>query len=610
MRRALLLTALLGLTALSWGQSGAPSQLNISFSPHGSLSWSRGSRPALLVTPLPGDGWLSMARRLSGTTAEAGRLRQSNPRLQQPMRDQPVRYPLTLLRADLRLAAVQRLFPVDQRVPEGWQHWVLDPFNDGGESWEWLAHLFAGHVAHAEAIRRANPDLAASQPQRGRTVLIPERLLLQVFRDIVPVTPTATPVPTRTPTAAVMPTRAATARSLPTWTPVAAVPTPPGNGPLSYGRDSIGDHAIYRLREGEALYSAVVVRFTGQLAAVQVNQTAAEIARRSGIRDVTSIPIGYPIRISFDLLLPEFLPPGHARRLQWEAEQRELADFAEVVRAADLSGIHVILDAGHGGIDTGAEVGGVWEATYTYDIMCRVKSQLERHTRAKVWPTIKDHSRGFVIPNRDRLRQDRDQSLLTRPPFDLASYSQGERQVPIHLRWYLGNDIIRQQIKGGAQQSKMVFLSIHADSLHASVRGAMVYVPSRHMRPDSYSVKHRSIRRYQEYRNHPDLQLSSRFKSRAEASSRHLAKQILKAIGESDLAVHPYKPIRDRVMHGRRSYVPAVLRYSMAQHAVLVECCNMGNAADRKNLRSQVWREQLARSIVAGLAAAFAGETH
>jgi N-acetylmuramoyl-L-alanine amidase len=606
MRQALLLLmAILGLTALVWAQSGAPSQLNISFSPHGTLHWSRGTRPALLVTPLPGDGWLSMARRLSGTTAEASRLRQSNPRLRQPMRNQPVRYPLTLLREDLRLESVQRLFPVDRRIPEGWQHWVLDPFGDGGESWEWLAHLFSGHVANTAAIRRANPDLADALPQRGRAVLIPERLLLQVFRDVAPVHPTATPVPTRAPRATVTPARATAVDPLPTQTPMAPLSTPPGNGVLSYGRDSIGEHAIYHLREGEALYSAVVVRFTGQLIAAEVNQTAAEIARRSGIRDVTSIPIGYPIRVSFDLLLPEFLPPGHARRLQWEAEQRELADFVEVVRAADLSGVHVILDAGHGGLDTGAEVAGVWEATYTYDIMCRIKSQLEKHTRATVWPTIKDQSRGFMIPDRDKLLQDRDQSLLTRPPFDLGSYSKGERQIPIHLRWYLGNEIIQQQIKRGVPQSKTVFLSVHANSLHASVRGAMVYVPSRHMRPDSYTVKHRSIRRYQEYRNHPSVKLSSRFKSRAEASSRHLAHQILKAIGDNDLAVHPYKPIRDRVRQGRRSYVPAVLRYSLAQHAVLVECSNMGNAEDRKNLRSQAWREQLARSIVAGLAEAF-----
>jgi N-acetylmuramoyl-L-alanine amidase len=599
-RLAALVAAALGLVVSFQGHGQEPSRLELSFPPHGTLSWSRDTTPALLVQPLPGDGWLTLARRLSGSTAEASRLDQANPQLRTPLRGQPVRIPLTLLRSDLRLAAVQRLFPVDRRVPEGWQHWVLDPFDNDGESWPWLAHLFSGRVATADAIRRANPELAAGQPLRGRVVLIPERLLLQVFRDITPVVPTATPVPTSTPAPPPIPTRVA---GTPVQTPVTAA----ANGVLSYGRDEQGEYALYRLREGEALYSAVVVRFTGQLIAVEVNQTAADIARRSGISDVTSIPIGYPIKIPLDELLPEFLPPDHPRRLQWQAEQQELAGFVEVVRAADLSGVHIILDAGHGGIDTGTEVRGVWEATYTYDIMCRVKSRLEQHTRARVWVIVKDRSRQYGIPDQDLLRQDRDQVLLTRPELDLNGYTADERQVPIHLRWYLGNDIVARLTDQGVEPSKIVFMSIHANSLHSSVRGTMVYVPSRHLRPDTYTVKHRSIRRYQEYRNHPGIKLSQREKSRAEASSRHLAQQILAAIEDNDLAVHPYQPIRDRVRQGRRTYVPAVLRFTTAQHAVLVECCNMGNAEDLKNLRSKDWREQLARSIVAGLAAAFDG---
>ncbi len=66
----------------------------------------------------------------------------------------------------------------------------------------------------------------------------------------------------------------------------------------------IGEYAVYRLQRGEALYSAVVVRFTGQLLAVQVNETAMEIAARSGIDDVTDISVGYPVKIPLDLLLP------------------------------------------------------------------------------------------------------------------------------------------------------------------------------------------------------------------------------------------------------------------------------------------------------------------
>jgi N-acetylmuramoyl-L-alanine amidase len=53
--------------------------------------------------------------------------------------------------------------------------------------------------------------------------------------------------------------------------------------------------------------------------------------------------------------------------------------------------------------------------------------------------------------------------------------------------------------------------------------------------------------------------------------------------------------------------VPAVLRYTAAQNAMLVECCNLGNADDRANLVSASWREEFARSVVEGISQAFSG---
>ena len=176
------------------------------------------------------------------------------------------------------------------------------------------------------------------------------------------------------------------------------LPTP-ARARSSSGATAKGEFAQYRLRHGEALYSAVVVRFTGQLLAKQVNETAMEIAERSGIKDVTSIPIGYPIKIPIDLLEPRYLPASNARRVAWEAEQRELEGFLELVTATDLSGVHVVLDAGHGGADSGAVQGGIWEATYAYDIMCRIKANLEKHTRATVWITTEDARIGCTTPN-------------------------------------------------------------------------------------------------------------------------------------------------------------------------------------------------------------------
>jgi N-acetylmuramoyl-L-alanine amidase len=397
-----------------------------------------------------------------------------------------------------------------------------------------------------------------------------------VFRDLEPV---AVPTPAPRPTVA-----------------------PVSSGPLSYGVDEDGEYALYRLQRGEALYSAVVVRFTGQVYAKQVNATAIEIAHRSGIDDVTDIPVGYPIKIPLDLVLPKYLPPDNARRLAWEKEQRELADFLEVVKAADLSGVHVVLDAGHGGADTGAIVDGMWEATYAYDLVCRIKSNLERHTRARVWVTRQDSNRGFGVPEVDLLGQDRDQFLLTRPQYHLEDSVLG-----VHLRWYLTNDIILNRLGSKVPRSKTVFVSLHADSLHPSVRGAMVYVPSRYLRPSEYTVERRDIRRYAEYRSHPTVRLGPEFKARVEASSRHLAQNIIRSLDDNDIVVHVDDPVRDRVLRGRRSWVPAVLRYTAAQNAILLEACNMANDSDRELLRDHRWREEFARGVVEGMAGAFSG---
>ena len=521
------------------------------------------------------------------------------------MRDRPVRVPVEQLRADLRLQAMKALFPIDVRVEIGYRHWVLDPFGDGEESWEWLAAVFCGRADRASDLRRANPELLEGGLRRGRPVYIPGAALLGVFRSIEPVA--ERPAPTPAPTPAPKPTQS-TAPTPPPASPVlAGSPGDPNtsqiSGALGFGVDKDGQYALYRLRRGEALYSAVVVRFTGQLHAAQVNETALEIARRSGIADVTDIPIGYSIKIPLDLVLPEFLPEGHERRVAWEKEKKELAGFLEVVHAADLSGVHVILDAGHGGKDTGAVVGGVWESTYVYDILCRTKDNLSRHTKATIWTTIRDRSRGYDVLDTGRLRQDRDQYLLTSPQNQLEDSTAG-----VHLRWYLGNDIILDRIPDGVPASKVVFVSIHADSLHPSVRGSMVYVPSRHLRPASYRAQAKGIDKHQEYREHSTVKLSSTFASRAEASSRHLAGEIVDSFHRNLLSVHQNKPVRDRVLRGRRSYVPAVLRYSLAQNAVLVECVNMANDDDRDNLLDHEWRERFSRALVEGIASAFNGD--
>ena len=69
------------------------------------------------------------------------------------------------------------------------------------------------------------------------------------------------------------------------------------------------------------------------------------------------------------------------------------------------------------------------------------------------------------------------------------------------------------------------------------------------------------------------------------------------------IAIHPHKPIRDRVIRGKRAWVPAVLRFNAVPAKVLIEVCNLGNGTDRRLIQTRAFREEVARSVVEGLLA-------
>jgi len=553
------------------------------------VEWRRGEAPQLLVLPRSGEGWETLAARLTGNAANRTALQSANEGLKRPLQGIRVRVPWQLLRAELKVECARGLFPRDRRTPEGWVHEVLAPWGGDGESWWELADWFTGESGHYPALRDANPTLGL-YPSAGTRVLIPEALLLAGFRQL-PVDPVPPPAPTATEAVA-----APRPPPTPGASPVAVAgvtPAPPGL--LEYQDGA----AVYRLRAGEALYSSVVVRFTGQLDAPDVNATAAEIARDSGIADVTAIPVGYPIRIRLDLLLPEYLPEGSPRRAAWEQETRELSAIRRVIRAADLDGINIILDAGHGGADTGAIASGVWESTYAYDVMSRVKRVLETQTKATVWTTVRDPALAGRPIDRDVLPQTRDQQLLVDPPYDLADSATG-----VHLRWILANSLLARLERQRVSSERVAFVSIHADSLHPAIRGLMVYVPARSLRssrapftPAAYPCR--------EVRTMGAPRFPQAFRSRSEALSTQLGDAIVRAAERFSVPVHPYSPVRASVLRGGSRWVPAVLRYSLVPTSVLIEICNLNNESDRKLLLSWQFREKLAHAIAAGLAEGF-----
>src|SRR4029079_10414568 len=108
----------------------------------------------------------------------------------------------------------------------------------------------------------------------------------------------------------------------------AAAPTTAAPPELEDGSVERGADAIYRLKKGEALYAAVVVRFTGRVHAEDVNAKAREVAERSGVEDVHAMPVGFAVKIPVADLAPEFRPPDDPERVEEENALAETAQFA------------------------------------------------------------------------------------------------------------------------------------------------------------------------------------------------------------------------------------------------------------------------------------------
>jgi N-acetylmuramoyl-L-alanine amidase len=522
--------------------------------------------------PRRGEALASFAQRLCGDARLAPQVLEANgqgaPRQTRTPREERAsarliagrtyHLPFEILSPAWQLKAAQALFPADRGDATGWRHQArgLGPLRREN-LWQ-LSEWFTGKGENFRAIREYN-NLRDEDVARGAVLTIPSELLLPAFG--------------------------------------AALPVPEKPFVLSYGKDDQGEYAVYRLRPGEALYSGVVVRFTGRIYAADVNALAADIAHRSGIDDVTAIPVGFKVKIPLDLLQPEFLPEGDARRKEYEAGLRASSQFSNQVRARGLEGITVILDAGHGGHDSGATMAGVWESLYVYDIAVRLKGLLESNTAAAVRLTTRD-GEDFRIVDSDVLPESRRHAVLTSPPYPID-----DPVVGVNLRWYLANSYFRRAISDDNDPQKVVFLSIHADSLHPSLRGAMAYVPAARMRDESYGKSGAIYEAREEFRESPRVEFPWSKRVQSEGLSRELAKQVIGAFEERGLPVHPFTPVRDHIIRNRSEWVPAVLRYNSVPAKMLLEVCNLNNDLDRKLLQTRAYRQHVAEAVRDGLLA-------
>jgi N-acetylmuramoyl-L-alanine amidase len=530
-------------------------------SPELRVSIQEGNEVFLSARPLANEGWEAFARRLTDDPGTKKELLAANAGLSRLQPDRYVRVPYRLLSGNYRKIAMEALFPQDSADPAGWNHRITAPAGRPESLWR-IAEWFTGDGRRYREIREAG-RIASLETEKGQLVRIPAALLLPVFRS-------------------------------------EAAASAPAEIPLRYGSDEKGEYAIYRLQRGEALYSAVVVRFTGRVHAEDVNEKAAEIAARSAIPDVRAIPVGFPVKIPIADLAPEFRPPDDPQRIEEEHARLETSQFVNRVRVADLSGVTFVLDAGHGGRDTGAIVDRVEEAREMYDLACRVETLLARHTRAKVVRTVRGPKP--CSDRRSKAADWRTARVMTTPPYDLEDSVAG-----VNFRWYLANSVLRGVERGGGSGDRTVFVSLHADSLHPAVRGLMVYVPGEKFLHGSYGKTGEPYASRREVREAPRVSFSRKERMQAEGMSRDFAEKIVAAVRAAGLPLHDFQPIRRNVIRGGREWVPAILRYNRIPTRVLVEVCNLNNPEDRKLLVTPSYRERVARALVSAVVEYYGG---
>jgi N-acetylmuramoyl-L-alanine amidase len=150
---------------------------------------------------------------------------------------------------------------------------------------------------------------------------------------------------------------------------------------------------------------------------------------------------------------------------------------------------------------------------------------------------------------------------------------------------------------------KVVFLSIHADSLHPSLRGAMAYLPAADLVGGSFGKAGGAYASRKEVQEAQTVSFSRPQRVESEGLSRELAKQIIAAFTGQDLLVHPFSPVRDKIIRNNGTWVPAVLRYNSIPAKILLEVCNLANEQDRKLVQTRDWRQKVAEAVVQGLLA-------
>ena len=430
--------------------------------------------------------------------------------------------------------------------------------------------------------------------------------------------------------------------------------------PLLVKADSRGRRfAAYEMLSGDTIYSSVVARFTGRLLHEEVDRMARELLELNDINNARLIQAGQLVRFPLEWVSDEYLdlsggggtvtvaendyevehddeeeiqikpppvpPPapdvhfkkmvpqivkksakaakkGKVKQAPIKKKKSKSKSSKNIVRAKDQ--IHIILDAGHGGIDPGAVKGDpkkgdrVYEDDVVYDIVQRMLPELKK-SGFVVHETVRDKNQSGPVKYLSE-KVDRDEELLVSPRYDL-----GSARVGVNMRVFLVNYIYLKLRKQGVPSDQIVLISVHGDALHASLRGAMIYYPDRRVRSRAFGVIKSVYTKRQEYIrrvtfNKDDNQLSEKY-------SKELGKTLIHSFRDAKWVTHRNNTVRGYIIRRGKKSLPAILRYSKIPASILVEVANLNNSQDRRLVLDYRNRQKIADAMVNGLESHFRG---
>lgn len=470
-----------------------------------------------------------------------------------------VTFPFSSLNDNIRGIALKSLFSNDSSEPEGWTHRV----KYRGETVSLIAGVFAKKgITPQQLIKYNRLKNQGRSLKKGDEVVIPWKWIDEGLN----------------------------------LRPLAV------KKPLYIKKDKYGkNHAWYRIRKGESLYSAVIVRFTGRILADDVNRMARELMKLNGIKNERFIWVNQELKLPLEWISEEYLVQQEAG-VEIEEPEKPGKPKKEVppkqVKTKDKkksAQLHVILDAGHGGIDPGAVYGKsrrgyqIFEDETVYDISLRMRDLLEKK-KVVVHRTLHDPNQKKPI-KRLATRKDQDEMLMVNPKYRVNNVNIG-----INMRIYLINHIYKTLLKQGIHKDNILLMSLHADALHRSLRGVTVYYPDERLRFADFRLWRKVYTKRKEYNR--KIRFRDADNRIAQKISSQFGKTIVKTFKQNKMHVHRSNAVRG--YHYRRGVrtLPGILRFSKIPTSVLVEVGNINNPSDRKSFLKANYRQKIAATLV------------